>query len=52
MRPSRQFIMLASQLILTSEGSKVEKAKGELDKALASIDEGKGSEAARHAVRS
>ena len=47
-----EFIMLARQLIRTSKGSKVERAKGELDKALALIAEGKRSEAARYAVRS
>jgi len=50
--PLDEFVMLASQLIRISEGSKVEEAKVELDRALALIDEGKRAEAARHAVRS
>jgi len=50
--PLDEFVMLAKQLIRISEGSKVEKAKAELDKALALIAEGKRDEAARHAVGS
>lgn len=50
--PLDEFIMLANQLIEISEGSKVEEAKAELEKALALIAEGKRTDAARHAVRS
>lgn len=50
--PLDEFVMLAEQLIRMSEGSEVERAKEELDKALALIAEGKRSEAARYAVRS
>lgn len=50
--PIDEFIMLSGQLIKTSKGSKVEKAKAELDKAMALIAEGKRAEAARYAVRS
>ena len=50
--PLDEFIMLSGQLIKTSKGSKVEKAKVELDKAMALIAEGKRAEAARYVVRS
>ena len=50
--PVDEFIMLAEQLIRISQGSEVERARGELDKALGLIAEGKRSEAARCAVRS
>lgn len=50
--PLDEFIMLSRQLIKTSKGSQVEKAKEELDKAISLIAEGKRTEAAKHAVRS
>ncbi len=50
--PLDEFVMLAKQLIKISKRDEVEKAKAELDKALALIAEGKRSEAARYAVRS
>jgi len=50
--PLDEFVILAEQLIRISKGSKVEKAKAELEKALKLIAEGKRSEAALHAVRS
>lgn len=50
--PLDEFVMLAKQLIRISKRSEVEKAKAELDKALALIAEGKRSEAARYPVRS
>lgn len=50
--PLDEFVMLAEQLIGISQGSEVQKAKGELDEALALIAEGKRDEAARYAVRS
>lgn len=49
--PLDEFIMLAEQLIKISKGNKVEKAKGELDKALSLIGEGKRAEAAQYAVK-
>lgn len=50
--PLDEFVMLAEQLLKISQGSKAEKAKDELNKALALISEGKRTEAALHAVRS
>jgi hypothetical protein len=50
--PLDEFIMLARQLIQISEENVVEKAKTQLDKALAYLDEGKRDEAARCAVSS
>jgi len=50
--PLDEFIMLAKQLIKISKGSKAEKAKAELDKALALIADGKRTKAARYAVKS
>jgi len=50
--PLDEFIMLSRQLIKTSKGSKVEKARAEFDKAMSLIDEGKRAEAAKYAVRS
>ena len=50
--PLDEFIMLSRQLIETSKGSKVERAKEEFDKAISLIAEGKRAEAARYAVRS
>ena len=50
--PVDEFVMLAEQLVKTSGGGEVEKAKAELDRALALVAEGKRAEAGRHAVRS
>ena len=50
--PVDEFLMLANQLIGTSSGSGVEKAKVELDEAMTLLAEGKRAEAARHAVMS
>lgn len=50
--PLDEFIMLARQLIQISEENIVEKAKTQLDKALAYLDEGKRDKAARCAVNS
>jgi multimeric flavodoxin WrbA len=50
--PLDEFIMLSKQLIKTSEGDKVRKAKAELEKALNLINEGKRNEAAGYAVNS
>jgi len=50
--PLDEFVMLARQLIKISGRSKAERAKEELDKALALIAEGKRTKAARLAVKS
>lgn len=47
-----EFVMLASDLVKSSKGEKVDKAKADLDEALSLIDQGKRAEAARYAVRS
>jgi len=44
--------MLASDLVKSSKGGKVDKATADLDEALRLIDQGKRAEAARYAVRS
>jgi hypothetical protein len=49
--PLDEFVMLAEQLIRTSEGERVPEAQAELDRALALIAEGKRAEAAPHAFR-
>jgi len=49
--PVDEFVMLAEQLIKISEGGKVEKAKAELNRALALISAGKRRRASIHAVR-
>lgn len=50
--PLDEFIMLDEQLIRTSNGDKVEKAKAEYDKAIALIAKGERTQASRYAVRS
>ena len=49
--PVDEFVMLAEQLVAVSKGEKAEQAQAELDHALVLIDEGKRSDAGRHAVR-
>lgn len=50
--PVDEFVMLAEQLVKISKGDKAEKAKEELDTALALFAQGDRAEAARHVVRS
>jgi len=50
--PLDEFIMLARQLISIAKGAEADRARAELDKALALIAEGNRGEAARCAVRS
>lgn len=49
--PVDEFMMLAEQLIRISNGPAVDQASEELDQALVLIEDGKRSQAARHAVR-